>query len=214
LEDKDAERAKRIKEIVQKLDEQAFSDSGDEGNHAATISRKDTVVTTRFTIVGKVSPDAFQIRSRFGELTVRLSDLRLAQREMGEAPELVKALTVEGTYMAGRSYKESEIQLNRGDVVTVKAEGSIIMTPWGSNYRSTPDGNSGQYGWHLSGKIAGGALVAKIGSAEEFQVGSKLKFTAKNAGKLQFGIGMNPSYRNNAFPGQYNLKIHVVKAAQ
>ena len=212
--DKNAERAKRAKAIITLIEEQAL-ESDDEGeNITPPLARKDTVVTTRFTVVGKVTPGEFKIGSRFGELTVKLSDIRNAMRETGQAAEVAETVTVSGTYIAGRSYKKAKLRVERGDVVSVRAEGTIVMTPWGSNYRSTPDGNSSQYGWHLSGKIPGGALVAKIGSAAEFKVGSKHKFTAKAAGTLQFGIGMNPSYRNNAFPGEYKVKVRITRAQQ
>ena len=84
------------------------------------------------------------------------------------------------------------------------------MTPWGSDQMCGPDGNA-QYGFYdQSAQIHAGALVARIGGRGAiFKVGSKHTFTAKAAGRLFFAIGMNPSYINYAYPGEYEVKVKV-----
>ena len=70
---------------------------------------------------------------------------------------------------------------NTAGTNTITAEGTITMTPWGSNNVSTPDGGS-SYGWYVNNKIYGGALVGKVGEGEVFKIGSQLSFTAANSG--------------------------------
>ena len=119
------------------------------------------------------------------------------------------AIDVEGQHLAQKQFKSSGIRLTAGDRVTISAEGTITMTPWGSNARSTPDG-APNYGWYMGNQIAAGALVGRIGdSGTVFKVGRQSSFTAKKSGVLQLAIGMHPSYINNAFPGKYTTKIRV-----
>ena len=42
------------------------------------LVRRDTVMTTKFTATGTISPKEFKIQSKFGQLTVRLSDIQKA----------------------------------------------------------------------------------------------------------------------------------------
>jgi hypothetical protein len=75
--DPSAERARRIGELLKALDE--LDESGETAE--APWIQSDTVVTTEFTIVGKVSPAILPIGSKYGPLKVDLADLRRAQRD-------------------------------------------------------------------------------------------------------------------------------------
>jgi len=123
-----------------------------------------------------------------------------------------------GRGLVTQRFKNSKIRLNRGDRVALRADGTLAMTPWGSNMMSTPDGNTNcSYFKVGSNKFYGGTLLAKIGSSGKiFKAGSKLTFTAEQAGVLSFAIAMNTSYGsgNHQFPGQYNVKIRVDRAAE
>src|SRR6185312_3664736 len=103
------------------------------------------------------------------------------------------------------------VRINRGDKVSVTAEGKLVMSPWGNNMFSSPDGAE-QYQWFVPNQIPGGALVARIGAAGKvFKVGSKHSFTAQRSGTIYFGIAMNPQFASQDFnfPGEYNVKLRV-----
>src|SRR5439155_291652 len=105
----------------------------------------------------------------------------------------------------------AEIKRQAGDKISLKAEGSIVMSPWGGNSASGPDG-AANYGWYIPNQIPGGALVARIGEKGTiFKVGRQSNFVAKNSGVLQFAIAMQAEYasENYAFPGQYTVKLKV-----
>jgi len=211
-DDADAERRTRIAKILTELEE-ASEESLEEGSDNQPLIPQDTVETTLFTVVGEVSPKSFEVKTKFGKLTVALSDIREARRDLGVPEEIRRTIAVAGTNLVQLSYKNSGIRVERGDEVSITADGTIVMSPWGNNVTSTPDGGA-NFQWFVPNKIPGGALVARIGnSGEPFKVGSKHSFTATRSGVLHFAVAMNPQFANQgyAFPGEYNVKIRVVR---
>jgi hypothetical protein len=151
------------------------------------------------------------VQTQFGPLTVAISDIRKGEREADQKPEIRKTFSVTGAHLVQLSLLNSGIRVNRGDKVSVTAEGKLVMSPWGNNSFSTPDGSE-QFQWFVPNQIPGGALVARIGTAGKiFKVGSKNSFTATRSGQLQFGIAMNPQFSGNdyAYPGEYTVKVRV-----
>lgn len=211
--DENPEIRRHVGELLKELDELAEEqDEFEEGEQAdQPWIRLDTVVTTDFTVVGKISPAEFTVRSKYGPLRVALADVRSGERPSGVKEPLRKNLTVAGENLAQRSFKNSGIRVQAGDKITVRADGSIVMSPWGSNAASGPDGMP-NYGWYVPSQIPGGALVARIGDkGTVIKVGRQSTFTAKSSGTLQFAIGMQAEYASEGyqFPGEYRLKIKV-----
>jgi hypothetical protein len=210
--DENAEIKRHIGEILKELEALAEeSEEEEEGQADRPWIRLDTVVTSDFTVVGKVSPTEFRVQSKYGPLTVALADIETGERAGDVKESLRKSLTVDGSNLAQRTWKNSGIRVQSGDKITVKADGTLIMSPWGSNAASGPDGMP-NYGWYIPSQIAGGSLVARIGDkGTVFKVGKQSTFTAKASGNLQFAIGMQPEYSNEGyqFPGDYKLKIKV-----
>ncbi len=207
-----AEIKRHVSEILKEFEEAAEEQGDDE---EATIEqpwiRLDTIVTTDFTVVGKVSPAEFTIQSKYGPLNVKLADVKLAAREQGMKESLRKTVTVEGNNIAQRGFKSSGIRVEAGDKIVLRAEGNVIMSPWGSNAATGPDG-APNYGWYIPNQIPGGALVARIGDkGTVFKVGRQSTFVAKNSGVLQLAIGIQPEYANEGYqyPGQYTVKLKI-----
>jgi len=211
-DDGNAERKRHLEAINKEFEELADEyDEFDGENVEQLWIRGDTIVTTDFTIIGRIAQDSFTVTSKYGPLSVQLSDVELGDRPVGEKGEMRKALSVDGTNLAQLSYKTSGIRVEKGDKITVRADGQLTMSPWGSNTMSTPDGGS-NYGWFVQNEIYGGALIAKIGSnGKVLKVGSKSTFTAKQSGVLQFAIAMQHQYANQGYnyPGQYNVRVKV-----
>jgi len=214
-DDENAERKRHIQQLLAQFDEMAEDEEdefGEEGGGAKAWIRDDTVVTTEFTIVGKIAPTKFQVESKYGPLAVQLGDIRMGEREIATIEAISRKISVPGTNLVQKSFKSSGIRVEKGDKITVRADGQIVMTPWGSNYISTPDGGP-NFGWYVANEIYGGALVAKIGSGKVMKVGSKATIVAKTSGTLQFAIAMQQQYGSGSysFPGQYNVRIKVEK---
>jgi hypothetical protein len=208
-DDSDAERRSRVRAILGEFDE--LDEADWEGTGQAAWIAEDTVETDRFTVIGSISPTTFDVRTKFGLLTVRLSDIRRAEREVAGKPEVRKSVELSAANFIQLSPLSTGVRVSRGDEVTIKAEGAIEMTPWGNGVRSTPDGG-GNFDWYLPGQIPGGMLVARIGNGGEvLKVGSESTFTAKTSGILYLAIAMNSNYISQGynFPGQYAAKIQV-----
>jgi len=206
----DAERRVRIQSIIEAL----YSAEPDEAGRempAVSLRRLDTIQTESFTIAGRITIDRFKVRSKFGELTVRLSDIKQAEQLSRAEPEVRRTVQVAGTDMTVRGYKRTPIRVNRGDRIIIKADGKITMTPWGNNSVSSPDGipQNGMY----NGQIPLGALAGRIGkNGDEFLVGQKLNIVAEQSGTLYLGFAMQANWQNYQFPGSYEARIRVVPA--
>ena len=212
VNDENAEIKRHVGEIIKEIEEQNQEvEDLDEGTSAQPWIRLDTVVTSDFTVVGKVTPKEFAIASKYGPLTVQLADVQQAERETGARESLRKSVTVEGTNIAQRSFKTTGIRVQAGDKITVRADGNVIMSPWGSNAATGPDG-APNYGWYVPNQIPGGSLVGRIGDkGQVFKVGRQLTMVAKSAGVLQLAIGIQAEYANEgySYPGQYNVKLKI-----
>jgi len=211
-EDENAEIKRHVGEILKEFDEQAEQAADDEsGTAEQPWIRLDTLVTTDFTVVGKVSPQEFQITSKYGPLTIHLADVKQGERQTAVRESLRRNVTVDGSNIAQRSFKSSGVRVEAGDKITLRADGNIVMSPWGSNAATSPDG-APNYGWYVPNQIPGGALVARIGDkGTVFKVGRQSTFVAKNAGVVQLAIGIQAEYANEGYqyPGQYQVKLRV-----
>lgn len=207
--DPDAERKVRVAKITEELLAIEMDEFDAVQGPSVSLTRLDQVVTARFTIAGKIKQETFTIASKFGELTVKLADIKGVERAQTEKSEVRRTVAVSGMDMTCKGYKKTGIRVNRGDRIIISAEGRITMSPWGNNSVSGPDGipQNGMY----KGKIAMGALAGRIGdSGEEFLVGSKSSFVAKKSGILQLGFAMQQNWANYQFPGEYKTRIRVV----
>lgn len=196
---------KEIEQLVEELDEEAtLSDE-----EPSELIQSDTVATRDFVIVGKIVPDQFEISSKYGPLSVKLMDVQFADRQGSGSVERRAAVNIGGKNYAHTNLKSTGIRLNRGDRVTIRAEGQMTMSPWGTQAIVGPDGNP-QYG-NFNGH-GGGTLLAQIGDDDAFvKIGSKATFTATKSGLLKLGIAMQAEYANDSyqFPGNYKAKIVV-----
>ncbi|HMC11366.1 MAG TPA: hypothetical protein VKH44_08755 [Pirellulaceae bacterium] len=212
VSDDNAEIKRHVGEILKEIEEQAEErDDDEDATFEQPWIRPDTVVTSDFTVLGKVSPKEFKIESKYGPLTIQLADVKQGERETAARESFRKTVTVEGTNLAQRSFKSTGLKVQAGDKISLKADGSLVMSPWGGNSSSGPDG-AANYGWYIPNQIPGGALVARVGEKGTiFKVGRQLNFVAKNSGVLQLAIGMQAEYANEhyAFPGQYSVKLRV-----
>jgi hypothetical protein len=212
--DKNAERRNRVQKLLATIDEMAEDDPQpvENATNSQPWRRLDTVVTRPFTLAGRIQQKQFTLNSKYGKLNIALADIHRVERPRSGREAYRRSVEVAGTNIAPRQFKNSHVAVQVGDRVTIKSDGVLRMTPWGSSAVSTPDG-APNYGWYINAKIPSGALVMRVGNTGEvLKIGSKHSFTAKKAGTLHFGIGMNASYVNHSFPGAYNLKIRVQPA--
>ncbi|MFT5300661.1 MAG: hypothetical protein ACI87E_003941 [Mariniblastus sp.] len=207
-----AERKKRLimikKEIDESLDE--FAEDGESSERS--LIRGDSIETPEFSIVGKIQQETFTLKSKFGTLTVQLGDVRMAERKVETVKESIKKTVAIGAEkFFQRQAVSTRIRVNRGDRISIKADGVVQWTNWSSS--STPEGlpNQGVYQ-----SIKSGTLCARIGSTGKvIKVGSKGDWTATKSGVLYLAIAMQDSYLNGSsykWTGEYNAKVQVKPA--
>jgi hypothetical protein len=205
-----AERKRHLKEIREELESMAEDadsfDDVDEKSGVAMI-RGDSVQTKDFTVVGKIKEATFAMKTKYGDLSIKLSDIKFMDRQMTGGGEVRKTIKVMGNNMLGKNLKSSGIRVEKGDVISITASGSITMTPWGSNRASDPDGKS-TYS-NFSG-MHGGTLAIQIGNNKAIKVGKKKVIKAPAAGMLKFGIAIPTSYQSYSYPGEYKVRVKVV----
>lgn len=200
-----AERKKRLGEIKKQIAETL----GDEAEAASkSLGQGDTVVTPGFTIVGKIEQLEFPVKSKFGQLKVKLSDIKRADRQFHFGPsEMRKTVSVDGMALLQRQPVATGIRVNQGDTIEISADGNVNWTNW--NKISDPEGLDGQGNYE---NIRSGTLCAKIGSGKAIKIGKQQKFVASASGTLYLGIAMQASYLNNSsyrWVGSYNATIRV-----
>lgn len=212
--DENAEIKRHIGDILKEFDqlEEEREDADEPTRNDAALIAEDTVVTNEFTVIGKITPTEFTIDSKYGPLKVAISDIAKAEREVVAGKQTTrKSIDIQGTNLAVRSFKSTGIKLQVGDRLNIRADGTIILSPWGNNAQSTPDGMP-NYGWYIPNQIPTGALCAKIGDkGTPFKVGRNYSTVVKSAGVLQLAVGMPPEYSGEGyqFPGTFKAKIKV-----
>ena len=206
--DGSAEQKKRLSEIRQAIEEE-FEDAEENGEVAErALLRGDSIETPEFSIVGKILEETFTVKSKFGQLTVELSDVKMADRPAKEKKSATKkTVKVESDAFFQRTPVNTRIRVTKGDKISIKAGGVVQWTNWSTS--STPDGlaNQGQFQGILSG-----TLCARIGSSGKiFKIGKEHAGVAKESGTLYLGIAIQDSYvqQNYRWTGNYNAKIRV-----
>jgi len=210
-DDENAERKRRVgellKAIAKRAEEQALLGEPSEGRKSWRL--EDTVVTPSFTMVGEITPKTFKVTSKYGPLSVALADVLKGERRTAKRDDVLGVATVNQQHLAPRGFHRTGLRVQRGDRVTVYAEGSLVMSPWGSNQSSSPDGNT--YFGNYQG-MPGGALIGRIGSSGQLKkIGARSTFVATADGELELAIAMMPQYANQGyqFPGQYKARIKI-----
>ncbi len=212
-----AERKKHLADLRKELDEtlEDMDDDGESADNAKDrpLIRGDTVNTPNFSVVGKIEQPAFQIASKYGDLTIRLQDIRFADRDVPQQrTEIRKTVSVPGSTFFQKEAKSSRIRVNKGDRITVRGSGMVNWTNW--NNTASPEGLGNQGNWN---GMNCGALAARIGkNGSPIKIGMKHSFIAKNSGVLYFAIAMRDNYAQNdsyRWDGEFKARI-VVKPAQ
>ena len=211
-----AERKKHLVELRNEIGEMLEDEDELEQQIDVGLIRGDTIVTSNFTIVGKIQQSDFKLKSKFGELRVELADIKRGDREFSsQKAEIKKVVTIPGKTFFQKNPKSTKIRVNKGDVISIKGEGNVNWQNWG-NVNSGPGGitNQGQWRGHNCG-----TLMARIGTSGDkyIKIGSKNKFTAKKSGVLYLAIAMQDNYANNNgynWGGELKAKITVQPVAK
>ncbi len=214
LESSELEVARRAKDLVKTV-QKKYSKKDLKANP------EDKVVTTSFTIFGKIQAKNVNTESEnFGPLTVSLDRLR-SVRYLGASMSDVEVTIDAAKYANANQWLETNFQTNGRAAISITAKGSIDTWPQGAGqYMTGPNGVGGQMlgaalafgGNRNRNKNAqispqnGGALFGKIGEdGEPFLIGDSYEGTPEQDGKLYLHIA--PSPWNCESMGSYEVKI-------
>ena len=206
--DPDVERKARLTRILAAFEE-LEAESEDE-TPAPVLPSEDELISASFTMRGDIQPKKFNVKTKYGKVMVELDHLReLIRREGGRVAE--KKIEVNSANFCALEAKESGLAVEKGERISIRADGTLTMTPWGGNVTSSPDGCPQTGGSDQGPQIMSGALMMRIGkNGKWIKVGSKASLRATASGTLQFGIAIHPQYmRGHAYPGEYTIKIKV-----
>lgn len=91
----------------------------------------------------------------------------------------------------------TSVKIYKGDIVTLKASGSITLGDWLGD--CSPSGVSGNQNYNIEPAFNHGSLIARIGSGEWFYVGTHKTFRAEESGLLQLKINDNDLWNNDGY---------------
>jgi hypothetical protein len=168
----------------------------------------DVIHTTRFTISGRIEPDALEVRTGyFGKASVKLTDLR---ELLSDHPGRVRNFTIAAASYSGPmiQWMETEVTATRGRKLKITATGEVDLNPnQPGNFMANPKGptRNNRIGWN-PGSPPPGELLGRIGKdGKEFSIGTEFEAEAKEAGKLFLRISPGPW--GVAATGEYKVTV-------
>lgn len=209
-----AERKKHLQTLTEEIEELA-EDEDPSQTANAPLELEDSITTGDFTIVGRIRETEFALTTRYGNLQVKLKDMRSGDRVTGNAGAAVrKSVEIDATAFFQREPAKTRIRVKAGDRISIRATGTVTWNSWG-NMASSPEGLGNQGQWN---GMNCGALAAKIGkSGEVIKVGEKTDFVAKSSGELFLGIAMQDNFASQegySWTGKYNARVVVEPGPQ
>lgn len=171
--------------------------------------REDQIVTTEFTMRGRVRMDSFRVESPYGPLQIP----RKAVKSIDFLGGLLaaKEFTVTPRFQAPANYANTGIIVRPGDRLKISASGTIYFRRYGQP--APPDGlPSDNYG-QWQNEIPNGCLVGRIGSdGTPFRIGSAYQEQASGAGILYLGLGISNPHPSDS--GAFKVAVELIPEGQ
>lgn len=192
--DDDPEVKKQAVELLSEMEKQV-------GSEEQVPPDDDEIVAKKFTMLGELQVEAFEVETRYGTLRIPKKEVKVVYVGTGYVEEKKFKL---GSAHRGPSPLDTGIRVEAGARVEVTAKGSIRL-----RYASRSCGPDGvaQLGQQYDG-VPTGALMARIGDGPFFKVGSRFTFNAKSSGVLRLAIGVKDRY---PITGQFEVTVRVEK---
>jgi hypothetical protein len=211
---KEAEVAKRAKELVQKLQTKLPKKD-------LKTMREDRLVTPTHTIVGRILTPMVKTKADyFGEMEHQIANMRTLRAVAGPGLDLEFSLDAV-KYANQGQWMETDYQVDGRSTILITAKGQVDTWPQQpGGYMTGPDGVQAGRGINMPGgrigirgqigqinpQMYGGMVFGKIGDdGEPFIVGSRYEGKPEAEGKLYLHIG--PSPWNCPSSGTYDIKI-------
>lgn len=195
--DPDLEVAQRATSVLKRISEKTPADQ-------LRTKMEDTIHTVDFPIIGRLVSSTIKANSpHFGELTLKLSDLRTLHIRSSPTDS---EITVDATKYGSQpdQWLDSGLVIDSGLRLVILGEGQVDLWPQGPGQYMT-----GPKGYTTPGKgsaFMAGSLLGRIGeNGKTFYVGERFEGIANEEGKLFFHIV--PSPWNNTSSGSFRVKV-------
>jgi hypothetical protein len=182
-----------LQEVIDAIRE-AQADEADlepETLHMSVWLNDDSISTPKFTAVGKLQPQAVQLTTSFGDVTIKLAELKRIALVNAPGQETLSNAAVTVLNGGQDTFKATGVSVVPGDKLVFTARGALKMTPWDDSISATPDGEAENCGFAMP-NIPQGALVGRIGNGPVFKIGARLTMTVDRPGQLKVGVGIEP----------------------
>jgi len=198
----DEEVKTRAEKLLSEIEEDLSEAEGEEGKQASLTGEDDEVVTLKFTAMGRVEEETFNLETRYG--TLKLGRKDIVSILFQDAPVSRSTIEVPGsTFAAAGKWHDAKVDVTQGEMLRITATGNLNLQNYGQN--TTPDGTRSLSGNQLE-DFACGSLVAKVGEkGKAFLVGSDFQGSAPSTGKLYFGI----SLQSGEVGGAYKVEVEL-----
>jgi hypothetical protein len=195
----DQETAQRAHQVLKQIADKVSPD-------LLRLREEDVIHTREFTVVGRiVSPSLKAQSAHFGEMALKLSDLRTLQiRHSSNNSEVTVDASKHGSDLT--QWCDTGIMVDPSLRLLLQSDGNVDLWPQGpGQYIATPKG------YNTTGKggvFMAGSLVARVGdNGKTFVVGERFEGSPGEEGRLFLQIV--PSPWNNPSAGSYRVRIHT-----
>ncbi|MCI0377009.1 MAG: hypothetical protein L0215_05350 [Gemmataceae bacterium] len=218
----DLETAKRAQEALSRIKAKVPAKD-------LRLGEDDTVVTPRFTIVGRILPTSIKATSEyFGEVELPVAKLRHLRLLVD--PRDSEVVVDAGKYAQPNQWLDTGIVIDGSGIVAILASGEVELRPsqpgtlvcGPRGYTGAGAGPAGAAGFAAAGFVAKGkkgmmvpvgraypgTLLGRIGeNGDTFVIGDRFEGVADREGKLYLQIMSSPY--ENASAGSYQVKVLV-----
>ena len=200
----DEEVKTRAGALLTEMKEGGDEDASDDDS-AALTGDDDEVVTSRFTIRGKIQERRYRVKSPYGELTVEPRNI--VSIVFQEVSPSTADVSVPATHFApANNWLETKLNVDKGERLEITAKGQIQLHNYG--WTVGPEGTTNIGGTQFE-NFPQASLVARIGKkGKPFLIGQSYKGEANASGKLMFGI----AFQRGQVSGAFEVKVDVKHA--
>ncbi len=167
----------------------------------ALVAGSDEIISSRFKIRGAIQAENFSIKSRYGTLNIKVSDIMGVDFRFAGITDTT--VQIAGRQVVPTNWSNTNLFITRGINLKIRASGTLFVSNY--NLNSGPEGTT-RYSGNSYKNFPLLSLVGKIGkNGAPFFVGANYKGKAPGGGKLYLGV---VPFRNNyTATGTYRVKI-------
>lgn len=167
----------------------------------ALVDGFDEIVSSRFRIRGTIQAKDFSIKSRYGTLKIKTSDIMGVDFRFGGITDSTVHIT--GRQVVPANWSNTNLFVARGVNLKIRASGNLFVSNY--NLNSGPQGTT-RYSGNSYKNFPLLSLVGKIGkNGAPFMIGASYKAKSSRAGKLYLGV---VPFRNNyVATGTFRVRV-------